>query len=283
MRALVVALGILTAAPVAHAQDGPGLEWEGRPRFGWTEGAVTGMSVAGALVLFGLGSPEQSRWHVLNDFDVAVRDAWIAPTTEEQELYATISDAFFGVLLGLPVVDALLFAGLARGSSDVALQTVLLDVEVLTIGFFLTMLTTRQVARERPMVQDCRSEGRPIEECGDGTGRNVSFLSGHAVMDYAAAGLICTSHLEHPLLGELWADVAVCGAVLGLATAGSVMRLPADRHWATDVIAGAGVGLLLGIAFPYLTHHADFLRDANVQVVPSAPGAEAGISIGGAL
>jgi hypothetical protein len=50
-------------------------------------------------------------------------------------------------------------------------------------------------------------------------------------------------------------DAAACATGLALATAVGVLRIAADRHYATDVLLGAGVGLLSGWLLPWLLHY----------------------------
>ncbi|MEO5583258.1 MAG: phosphatase PAP2 family protein [Saprospiraceae bacterium] len=64
----------------------------------------------------------------------------------------------------------------------------------------------------------------------------LSFPSGHTTEAFAGATLFC----DHYAKGKLWLQI------LTYTTASSVgvLRILKNRHWANDVIAGAGLGIL---------------------------------------
>ena len=51
-------------------------------------------------------------------------------------------------------------------------------------------------------------------------------------------------HSRLSLYGSV--DAVVCPAALGIAAGSSLLRVVADRHWTTDIIAGALVGSAVG-------------------------------------
>ena len=79
---------------------------------------------------------------------------------------------------------------------------------------------------------------------------NASFYSGHTsfVASLTAAVGTCASLRHRRLAWVVWA----VGSALTLAT--GYLRIAADQHYATDVLAGAAVGGGLGFAIPYLAH-----------------------------
>lgn len=78
----------------------------------------------------------------------------------------------------------------------------------------------------------------------------LSFFSGHSTFAFAmavSAGMIAT------LRNESWAWLTwLVGIPLAAGTA--VLRLAADKHWATDVLVGSGWGALVGAGLPLLFH-----------------------------
>ena len=77
------------------------------------------------------------------------------------------------------------------------------------------------------------SEMRP-----DGSTRN-SWPSGHTATAFVGATIL---HKEYGLTRSPWYSVAG----YGLATATGVMRVLNNRHWVSDVLSGAGIGIMSG-------------------------------------
>jgi membrane-associated phospholipid phosphatase len=106
----------------------------------------------------------------------------------------------------------------------------------------------RAAGRERPYVAPCALDPDYVSECGDGRGGNTSFFSGHAATTASLAGMICARHLHRA--GRSAVDWWACGgAVAGSFTAG-MLRLAADEHYATDVLAGWVSGAVFGYLLP---------------------------------
>lgn len=80
--------------------------------------------------------------------------------------------------------------------------------------------------------------------------RNLSFYSGHASLAFATAASAGTIFMMRGYPGA----PLVLG--LGLATAAGVgyLRMAADMHYLTDVLAGAAVGGFVGFAVPWFFH-----------------------------
>lgn len=68
---------------------------------------------------------------------------------------------------------------------------------------------------------------------------------------------------------------------IAVATGTAILRVAADRHWATDVIAGALLGGALGYAIPAL-HIAFASKKESVAVItPAISSSYLGLSIAG--
>jgi len=83
-----------------------------------------------------------------------------------------------------------------------------------------------------------------------GTDEHASFYSGHTSAAFAVAVSLAT---RASLRGDRDAWVA-WAAGLPLAAATGYLRIAADRHYLSDVLAGAGAGTLFGVLVPRLLH-----------------------------
>lgn len=75
-------------------------------------------------------------------------------------------------------------------------------------------------------------------------------MSGHASGTFAGAAAFGTVAMLRGYPGWPWLSAAGFTS----ATAISYLRMAADRHWLTDVVAGAALGTGIGIAVPLLLH-----------------------------
>jgi membrane-associated phospholipid phosphatase len=129
----------------------------------------------------------------------------------------------------------------------------LVDILAIAEGGFSAMLATEVLEavtlRERPYVHalaDPDERRRVIAE----TGAFHSFPAGHVVEAFgvAAASGVVASMRGYRLAPLVWFS----GLVLGVATA--YTRIAADRHYFTDVLAGAAIGTVIGGGVPLLFH-----------------------------
>lgn len=271
-----LALLLLALAPTsAQAQE---LRWsEGWTRVHPASYVVTSVGVAGALAFDQLyETPDEARVRGPFLFDAAVRRAFRGPTLDDRERAATLSDVLFVGLLAWPVLDSLVVAGLGRESPDVAWQLLSITSEVVAVDFVLSTLIKAIVHRERPHADECSRADRRLrpDRCGT-RGRTRSFYSGHASAGFAYAGAVCMSHAYLPLYGDAGADAFACGAAMATASIVSVLRLLADRHFATDVVVGALIGLSTGLLMPYLLHYGWDPRDERTTPMATSPLVEA--------
>lgn len=80
--------------------------------------------------------------------------------------------------------------------------------------------------------------------------RNLSFYSGHTSLAFATAASAGTIFMMRGYPGA----PVVLGAGLAAAAGVGYLRMAADRHYLTDVLAGAAAGGLVGFAVPWLFH-----------------------------
>ena len=146
-----------------------------------------------------------------------------------------------------PVVDALMVAAVDR-NPQVGAQMMLMTGQSMALTGFATRLVKTAAGRPRPYQQDCNPD---LEDCAE-TG--ASFFSGHTATAFTGAGLVCVQHRHLDLYGGGWGDKAACGMALTAASATGIFRILADKHWTSDVLVGASVGLLSGWLLPRLLY-----------------------------
>src|SRR6267142_3164181 len=191
--------------------------------------AIGGLATTALLIQLLWTPPSMPHWDKPILFDEGARSALRAGSEAGRSRAATASDIGF---IALPVYALAIDAGLVtwrgRGHGDIALQLALINAEALAITGVLTLATQRAVARIRP-------------DAVPGTAENTAFLSGHTSAVFTVASTLCVEHSKLEIYGG-GADMLVCPGALAIATATGVLRIVSDRHWASDVLAGAALG-----------------------------------------
>ena len=99
------------------------------------------------------------------------------------------------------------------------------------------------------------------------TGEPTSFPSGHTAQAFAAATFMVKEYGHKNVLYSISAYTVATGI--------GVMRVMNNRHWASDVLAGAGIGIL-ATNLAYLTHRYNWgkhkTKSASTIVLPSYDG-----------
>jgi membrane-associated phospholipid phosphatase len=212
-------------------------------------------------------APAECRWcdrsasgaDELNGFDRSARHAlrWSATGTAD-----TLSTTFSFVLAPAAgvIVGSMVTAHDGRTSELPA--NILVVVESAAFAVDIDALAKLGFARERPYAHARTPEERArLHSPTD----NLSFFSGHATLAFALA---VSSGTVASMRGYRWAPVMwVTG--LTLASVGGYLRIAADKHYATDVLAGVAVGSSVGFAVPYFLHRT---HGARLGVVPMARG-----------
>ncbi|HJZ88718.1 MAG TPA: phosphatase PAP2 family protein [Polyangia bacterium] len=142
------------------------------------------------------------------------------------------------------------------------------DGEVLLITSGLTSLFEQTAERLRPSVY--RQAPLP-----PGTQRSSddfnSFPSGHTSSAFAAASAGCVTFVRRMRPSGRSALVA-CAPGFALAVATGMLRVAAGRHFPTDVISGAALGITVGVAVPLLHHDPRSPQSRLVATLAPAPG-----------
>jgi len=240
------------------------------------DAVASGALVAGVVtVQFGVQSPSEPKWGSTG-FDDWVR-GWLRIKGEGgRTAAATTSDVLVYTLAAAPFLSAFLVAGVEHERMDVAWKLAALDAETLLTALFVSLSLQKITARGRPFLPVCQSNPT-YAECTSGT-PNASFPSGHTTVVFAAVSLECFHHgfLETSHTG--W-GAAACPVTVVAATVTGILRIAADRHWATDVIAGALLGGAIGYAVPAL--HLAFGEEKTAILTPSVSPSYLGLTLAG--
>lgn len=102
------------------------------------------------------------------------------------------------------------------------------------------------VYRARPYMY---FDGYPQDKVDEGDW-NCSFPSGHTTFAFTAASF--TTMLFCNYFPDSKWKYAVAGASFGLAAITGILRMASGNHFFSDVIAGAFIGTVCGIAVPYM-------------------------------
>jgi membrane-associated phospholipid phosphatase len=210
-----------------------------------------------------------AKWHGGVLVDSSVRSALRAETKEQRSFANDESNALLYSMVALPSVNA------AMNAPNVGDAAALMAVNAETFGvtFALVSLIKAVTKRERPYASAAGLSAYCVEhpttsECKND--RNASFFSGHSATAFAGAGLVCMQQME---FGARFGSVG-CGAAMTIAGATALLRIIADKHYATDTLVGALVGVGTGMLLPYVMHFAPWaplpvlrdLQDARVSV-----------------
>ena len=228
-----------------------------------------------------LPEPKQPVWQSGILMDGGARSMLAAGSREGRKTAAIASDWLQRGLLLYPfLVDSLMVAGVVHGNAEVAFQMSMINLQAVLITQLVTGLTKHLFGRARPDASRC-AEGDSLA-CGE---QNMSFMSGHTSSAFVGAGLICAHHENLSLYGDGAAGAVTCGLALGAAGAVGTLRVMADRHHLSDVLAGAAVGLTAGYLLPNILNY-DFgfskaLARSNTRLYPMLGKETLGVGITG--
>ena len=134
----------------------------------------------------------------------------------------------------IPIVAGFYAYG-AEADSSKAREVGVLGAESLIDGLIVQEVLKPIAGRPRPNAQ---------HDPGEFFDGGASFPSGHAIESWALASVVA-----HEYSDTGW----VPAVAYGLASVVSVARFAAQQHYASDIVAGAGMGWFIG-RFVYTTH-----------------------------
>ncbi len=288
---LAATLVVVSAAGGARAQEPEPAGWDPAythaGRWDYALGVFGGGMLLTETILLQNHEPE-ARWFGPILFDQAAHDATRGRWPQLRGDAATASWVLWFALMGYPLAVDVPYAW-SRYGSQVAWDLFWQDATVLTLSGAFDFAARDLVGRVRPSNQECLDSGGTRTGCLRGPETRRSFPSGHVTETTTATALLCTQHLKLKLYGGPWDAVACLTAIVADVAVGT-LRLVADNHWATDVVAGGAIGVAFGWGIPTLMHlhgHAPSVtigRGASairMAPVPIAVGAGGGLGMAG--
>ena len=205
-------------------------------------------------------APASCRWCGVDAFDASARRAlvWSKPA-----LASTLSDV---AVFGLAPVSAIGLNALAAwhdGHPENLGEDALIVLEASFLAMDVDQAVKYAAGRPRPYAHFANAA--VLSAHPDPHDANLSFFSGHTTAAFAFA---VSSGTVASMRGYRWAPW-VWAQGLGIAVGSGYLRLAADRHYVTDVLAGAAVAAAMGWAVPWLLHRPGRgERRASIAVVP---------------
>jgi membrane-associated phospholipid phosphatase len=202
------------------------------PAFGWPE--LRGFALTAALA------------GVASLADQSMRDATRAPGPQNNDVVHVAAE--YGDLFGQPVSLSLawvMYGGGLYAKRPVLARTGFRAVEAITVSGVVTWTLKQVFGRARPEV----SPNDPGDwEWGRGFGKVdgdfLSMPSGHTTAAFAFATAVTRNVAREAPQHARWVGAVTYASAAGTAYA----RIYKDRHWLSDVVAGAGVGTVTALA-----------------------------------
>lgn len=216
---------------------------------------LTGVGLAGlAFELAFLQSHQPAlRWTQPILFDEDVRNLLRGSTAGTRRAAETaawvllVPDVAYALVVDVPYAWSRYGSGVAR---DLFWQ----DTTALSLATAVDIVIRDSVGRARPNVSACLTAGGTPSSClGSSTEATRSFPGGHFAVATTGAVLLCTQRLSMHLYGSP-EDALACAAGLTAAAAVGTLKMVADDHWATDILAGGALGFAFGWGVPVVMH-----------------------------
>jgi len=203
-------------------------------------GSVTAAFALGGLLLQGARPSEPGPDPQWFPGDTSVRGNCSPGAVELSNVAVTLT-------LSAPV-----FAELGRGFDYRLLNAGVVYGETLSASLALNSVVKVLFARPRPYTYGPAAHEPSLDDPAD---RYVSFYSGHTSMAFAAA--VSGSYLFAEGAPDQGSRIAFWATEFTLAAATATLRVRAGKHYYSDVVVGALVGMGLGIGVP-LIHGASY-------------------------
>lgn len=190
--------------------------------------------------------------------DKPVRDYMVK---QDQNSQAWLQVEKFGREYAVGVTGAFFVAGLVGDETSMHVAQDVVSASIISSAI-IGVATKTVVGRSRPLQNKGTTNFAPF------TDMNSSFFSGHTTQAFTLAAVISETY------DETWIDVTA----YGLATLAGVARTYHDKHFASDVLAAAIVGTLVGKSV--VAHNKD-LRSNKLTMLPALSQGMVGVQVVG--
>ena len=224
----VVGLGSVSA-PRAAAQTSDTTSRKGQPFFVRRDAGILGLGLVASIAITPF-DPRIARWTQSAPVQGSSgRHDFVRRVTKVNETTLTLAGlAAYGV--------GRLTHG--RTTADVALHT----TEAIVLTSVMSQLIRGPLGRSRPSVTEDRNQYDFHFMKGFGNFTYRAYPSLHAATAYAAgAALVAEVREKHP--GAVWYAAPL---LYGAASLPGLSRMYLDQHWASDIVMGGVVGVLMG-------------------------------------
>ena len=248
-------------------------------------GATAGDTTSRPRVsLFTRGDAYLGALFVLGTAAVAPADRYLAQQSQRPSLQGSrvlrhvTTDVTRIASPGSIVIGGMLYAVGRLGHSERVADLGLHGLEAIGVGSFITEVIKGTAGRARPYVtRDTNPHDfKLLRGFRKGTGYS-SFPSGHSLAAFAAAAVV-TDETRRWWPRSAW---YVGPAMYGGAALAGLARMYNDKHWASDVIAGAAIGTFAGkklARFQHRTNPGNRL-DRWLLPVTLAPDGRGGVAL----
>lgn len=209
----------------------------------------------------------------LNGVDATFHDAlrgWLLPRRTAD----TASSVLAFAILPLGTIAGALVATGPHATDGAGLRAAVVVVESAAVSAALVQGVKLAAARKRPFVRYGDGEPSGAYDVND-RDSHLGFPSGHtALATSLGVSLAMTATLEESRAAPyLW------GAAAAMSVSTATLRMMAEKHYFTDVAAGAAIGAACGVVFPLLHRRGSALSNGSVSVGAQGPA----VSLSGAF
>ncbi len=247
--AVPLALALLARAPNAAAADTGSLQYDTTIDLSVSL-VATGLTVA-AEAAKPLLAPHECRVcerhadgsDAVNAVDRTMRDALRWTDVDGADRASNVTGFALAPVASIGVCEG---AAAADHRSREAPANALVVFEAVALSSVLDEFVKFVVARQRPFAHYRDPDYRGPRNADE----NLSFYSGHTALDFSLAAASATVASMRGYRGAplVWATGVPVAALTGY------LRIAADKHYFTDVLAGAAFGALVGVLVPLLVH-----------------------------